>query len=266
MSDALHWSHLAAVAAGASLLQFVLWLVQVRRRDASLVDAGWSGGIGVAAIALAVLGDGDPVRRLVLAALVALWSLRLTVYLVRDRLLGKPEDGRYRLLREQWGAAANRNFFVFFQVQAFFIVAFAWPFWLIAADATPVGAWHDLAGLGLWLVGYAGVAVSDAQLAAWRRDPAHRGRTCRGGLWRYSRHPNYFFEWILWSGYPLMALAAPWAPAAWFTPLFLLFLLLFVTGIPYNEKRNLESRGEDYRRYQRSTSPFIPWFPKPESP
>ena len=91
---------------------------------------------------------------------------------------------------------------------------------------------------------------------------AQAHRTCRAGLWHVSRHPNYFFEWILWCGYAVIAVSAPWAAAAWFTPAFLLYLLLFVTGIPYNEKRNLESRGDDYRNYQRVTSPFIPWFPK----
>ena len=262
MSEHLHWWHLAAVAAGAMALQFGLWLIQVRRRDASLVDAGWSGGIGLAAIALALLGDGNPMRRLLLGGMVAVWSLRLTTYLVRDRLIGKPEDGRYRLLRQQWGVNANRNFLIFFQVQAFFIVAFSWPFWLIAADRSALGGIYDWVGLGIWLAGFTGVALADSQLARWRQSAANAGRTCRAGLWHVSRHPNYFFEWILWCGYAVIAFSAPWAVAAWFTPAFLLYLLLFVTGIPYNEKRNLESRGDDYRNYQRVTSPFIPWFPK----
>ena len=265
MSDTLQWLHLAAVAGGAMVLQLGLWLIQVRRRDASLVDAGWSGGIGCAAVMLALLGDGDPSRRLVLGGLGAAWSLRLTIYLVRDRLLGKPEDGRYRLLRQQWGTQANRNFLIFFQVQAFFIVAFSWPFWLMAADRAPFGAWHDWVGLAVWLVGFIGVAIADAQLARWRQATVNAGRTCRAGLWQVSRHPNYFFEWVLWCGYPLIAISAPWSVAAWGTPAFLLYLLLFVTGIPYNEKRNLESRGDDYRQYQRVTSAFIPWFPKSEA-
>lgn len=257
---------LAWIALGASLMMAALWMVQRRRNDASLVDAGWSFGIGVAAVVLAALGDGDPLRRLAVAGLGAAWSLRLTLHLVRDRLLGKPEDGRYAMLRQAWGTNAQRNFFIFFQAQAGFIVAFACPFLAIAADPRPFGRWSDLAGIALWALALAVNATADRQLARWRGDPANRGRTCRGGLWRFSRHPNYFGEWLLWCSYGLIAWGAPqwWlAPA---TAAFLLVLLLGVTGIPYTEKRALASRGDDYRAYQRATSPFVPWFPRAEQP
>ena len=254
------------IALGASLLMAGLWVVQRRRADASLVDAGWSFAIGVAAVTLAALAEGDPLRRLVAGGLGAVWSLRLTSHLVRDRLLGKPEDGRYAMLRAKWGAQAQRNFFIFFQAQAGFVVAFACPFLTIAADPRGFGTWSDLAGVALWALGLGLNVTADRQLARWRGDPANRGRTCRGGLWRFSRHPNYFGEWLLWCSYALIAWGAPqwWlAPA---TAAFLLVLLLGVTGIPYTEKRALASRGDDYRAYQRATSPFIPWFPRAEQP
>jgi len=254
------------VALGASLMMVVLWFVQRRRTDASLVDAGWAFGIGVSAVVLALLGDGDPLRRGVIGALGAVWSARLTGHLVRDRLLGKPEDGRYAMLRQSWGASAQRNFFIFFQAQAGFVVAFACPFFAIAADPRPFGSVLDIAGIALWALALALVATADRQLARWRAAAVNRGRTCRGGLWRFSRHPNYFGEWLLWCSYALVAWGAPqwWlAPA---TAAFLLILLLGVTGIPYTEKRALASRGDDYRAYQRATSPFIPWFPKAETP
>lgn len=256
----------AWIALASSALMAVLWLVQRARRDASLVDAGWAAGIGAAAVVLAVTGDGDHLRRLAMGTLGACWSLRLTIYLLRDRVLGKPEDGRYAMLRAMWGVHAQRNFFLFFQLQAGFVVAFACPFLGIAADPRRFGAWTDLAGVALWLVALTIVTTADHQLARWRANPINHGCTCRGGLWRFSRHPNYFGEWLLWCSYILIAWGGPqwWlAPA---TALLLLVLLLGVTGIPYTEKRALASRGDDYRAYQRTTSPFIPWFPKTERP
>ncbi len=257
---------LAWIALASSVLMAALWQVQRMRQDASLVDAGWAAAIGGAAIALALLGDGNQLRRLVAGTLGTCWSLRLTTHLLRDRVIGKPEDGRYAMLRASWGAHAQRNFFLFFQLQAGFAVAFACPFLAIAADPRHFGGATDLAGLALWLAALALVSSADRQLARWRADPANQGRTCRGGLWRYSRHPNYFGEWLLWCSYILIAWGGPQWWLALATALLLLVLLLGVTGIPYTEKRALASRGDDYRSYQRATSPFIPWFPTKERP
>lgn len=260
------WWHLVLVAAVISPAMIILWEIQRRRSDASLVDAGWSAGIGLGAALLLLLGEGDVTRRLVVGAMVGTWSLRLTVHLVRDRLIGKPEDGRYRMLREKWGDQAQFWFFLFFQFQAVLVVFFVLPFVVIAATSAPFGAWYDWLGLAVWVLAIAGEGIADRQLARWRADPANHGRTCRGGLWRYSRHPNYFCEWLLWFAYVALAVGGAWWPLTLIVPIVLLLLLLFVTGIPYTEKRALASRGEDYRAYQRATSPFIPWFPRSESP
>lgn len=260
------WSHLLLVAAVIAPVMAVLWEIQRRRQDASLVDAGWSAGIGLGALLLLVLGEGDATRRVVAAVLVGTWSLRLTTHLVHDRLIGKPEDGRYRMLREKWGASAQPWFFVFFQFQALLVVFFVLPFLVIAVSPASFGAWYDWLGIAVWIIALAGEATADRQLARWRADPANAGRTCRGGLWHYSRHPNYFCEWLLWFAYVALAVGGSWWPIALVVPVVLLFLLLFVTGIPYTEKRALASRGDDYRAYQRTTSAFIPWFPRPESP
>jgi len=103
--------------------------------------------------------------------------------------------------------------------------------------------------------------MADRQLAAWREDPANAGRTCRAGLWAWSRHPNYFFEWLHWLAYPLLAVGLPLGWTVWFVPALMLLLVLKVTGIPPTERRSLERRGDDYRAYQRSTSAFIPMPP-----
>ena len=115
-----------------------------------------------------------------------------------------------------------------------------------------------------------GESVSDRQLAAWKADPANRGKTCRQGLWAVSRHPNYFFEWLHWMAYPVLGLAllgtplAAWWPITLLGPVIMLVLLLQFTGIPYTEKQAIRSRGEDYKKYQREVSKFFPWFVRKE--
>ena len=247
---------------GTGLLMLVLWMIQRARGDASLVDAGWAAGLGAMAVACAALGPGDASRRLLLGTLAGLWGGRLAVYLLLNRVVGKPEDGRYRKLRESWGPRAQPYFFAFFQVQAMLDVLFALPFAAVAFNAVPGPTALDLAGAAVILVSIAGESLADAQLAAFRRDPANRGRTCRRGLWRYSRHPNYFFEWMHWFAYPLMAVGSPYWALSLAGPLLMSFFLFKVTGIPATEAQALASRGDDYRDYQRTTSAFFPWFPK----
>ncbi len=259
------WWHVIFVAIGIAIVMVVLWIIQWRRRDASLVDAGWSAGIGLGSLFLLYMGDGDVTRRVVAGAMIGGWSLRLTWYLIHDRLIGKPEDGRYRMLRESWGASAQPWFFLFFQFQGWLVIFFSLPFVIIASTTPAFGVWYDYVAVGIWLIAIGGETIADAQLAAWRKNPDNAGRTCRAGLWRYSRHPNYFCEWLLWFSYVALACAGPWWPVTALIPTVLLFLILKVTGIPYTEKRALASRGDDYRAYQKSTSPFIPWFPKSES-
>jgi len=120
----------------------------------------------------------------------------------------------------------------------------------------------DLLAVGVFLVSVAGEAIADRQLAGFRADPANRGKTCRTGLWRYSRHPNYFFEWVHWWSYVLLGLGSPYWLVTILGPALMLVFLFKITGIPATEERALLTRGEDYRNYQRTTSPFFPWFPK----
>lgn len=236
----------------------VLWLVQARTKDASLVDVGWAGSLGLLAVLCAAVLPGDPHRRLLVGAMGGLWSARLARHLYVDRVRGKSEDGRYAALRAAWGGAANRNFFWFFQAQAALAAVLALPFAALAAAPGELGP-RDAAGAALWLVSVGGELMADASLAEFRSDAANKGKTCRAGLWRYSRHPNYFFEWTHWLAYAAMA-PADWR--VWLSPALMLYFLLRVTGIPATEEQAVRSRGEDYRRYQRETSAFIPWFPR----
>lgn len=244
----------------ASTAMAALWLLQVRMRDASHVDVAWAVLIACCAILYALLADGDGAHRVLAALLASIWGFRLGGYLLFDRVLGKEEDGRYRALRKKWGANANRNLLWFFQFQAAFVVFFSLPFALIALDpASGLGA-LEWAGVAVWAVGNVGTILSDRQLAQWRADPANKGRTARAGLWSWSRHPNYFFEWVNWCGIALVATAAPSGWIAWSVPAGLLVLLFRVTGIPATEAQALRSRA-DYAEYQRTTSVFVPLPP-----
>jgi steroid 5-alpha reductase family enzyme len=250
---------LGAVLASAAMT--CLWLVQVRTRDASHVDAGWAIGIALLAVVYALLADGSAGHRALAAGLATIWGGRLGLYLLRDRVLGKDEDGRYRALRAKWGARANRNFLVFFQLQALFVVFFSLPYLLISLDPqSGIGA-LEWTGAVVWAIGNAGATTADLQLARWRSRPESRGRTARTGLWAWSRHPNYFFEWVTWCGVALAATAAPWGWASWIVPAVLLVLLFRVTGIPATEAQALRSRA-DYADYRRTTSVFVPLPPR----
>jgi steroid 5-alpha reductase family enzyme len=215
-------------------------------------------------VLFAATSDGWPARRWLVGAMVGLWAGRLATYLLFNRVLGKPEDGRYVTLRKKWGEAADQRFFVFFQAQAALAWMFGLPALVVARIDTPEWTAWDATGVCIWVLAVANEALADAQLARFRARPENHGRACRDGWWRFSRHPNYFFEWVHWWSYAAMAVGAAgwWVTVA--APALLLFFLLRVTGIGPTEKQAASGRGEDYRRYQRTTSRFIPWIPRRE--
>lgn len=250
------------VLVGMSAVMVALWLESLRRHEADIVDLGWTAGLGAAALFYAAyLADGVPARRWLVAAIAAAWSGRLAYYLYR-RVRSPGEDGRYRTLRAKWGAAARGRFFVFFQAQGVLVALLSIHFLLamIASDAALGLA--DALGVAVWMIAIGGEAVADRQLDRFRSDPVNRGRVCRVGLWRYSRHPNYFFEWVHWLAYVPFAWGTPLLPWMALAPAAMLFFIVFVTGIPPTEAQSLKSRGEAYREYQRTTSVFIPMPPR----
>jgi steroid 5-alpha reductase family enzyme len=146
--------------------------------------------------------------------------------------------------------------------QAAFVAIFSLPFLVAASNHATQGNGWLVAAVLVWALSLGGESLADRQLAAFRADPANRGHACRAGLWRYSRHPNYFFEWLHWFAYLLLGAGSPWWWLALAGPLLMGVSLVWFTGIPYVEAQSLRSRGEDYRRYQQETSMFFPWFPK----
>ena len=242
-----------AVCAAA---QAILWLVAQRTKNAGIVDVGWALTFtAVVAVFGLSTGHWPPI-----AAVVVAWSLRLGGYLIARGAASGPEEGRYADLRARWSPHASRNFFVFFQAQAALTAvltsAFVTPFVEVARTA-----WLYWLGIAISVIGIAGEAVADAQLAKFKR--SHKGQVCDVGLWSWSRHPNYFFEWCVWIGYAVTGFAyAPWGLIA-LAPQAIIFASIFgVTGIPPTEKQALRSKGEAYAEYQRRVSRFVPMPPK----
>src|SRR5262249_52979555 len=243
-------------------LMFVLWLIHFPMRNAAIVDAGWAGGLAILGVLYAAMGEGFAARRYLIGGMVALWGFRLAIHLLTDRIIGHPEEGRYQELRRQWKTNTPLRFLLFFEFQALLCLGLSPPFYLASQNPAPALSIVEYAAVALWALAIAGESFADRQLAAFKRDPANRGKTCRGGLWSYSRHPNYFFEWLIWVAYALFAIGAPYGWIGLISPALILYFLLRVTGIPATEAHALRSRGEEYRRYQETTSAFIPWPPK----
>lgn len=237
-----------------------LWLYQAFTRNATIVDVGWSFGMGLSAVYLAWSADGDLGRRLLAGGLMAIWSLRLGGYLLYARVIkGHGEDTRYIAMRKRMGKHWLIGFFAVFQMQSLFVVLFMAPMLIVMSSPETLWQWHDYFAVGFWGIAIAGEGIADKQLHRFKSNPDNHGKTCQIGLWHYSRHPNYFFEWLHWFAYPFIAWGAAYAAWTWLMPAVMLLFLLRLTGIPYAESQALKHRN-DYAEYQQKTSMFIPWF------
>ncbi len=255
--------HLALFGAGIVVAtMFVLWLIHLAIRNAAIVDVGWALCLALLAIYYAFAGPGYTARKFAMAAMVGFWGFRLAGYLLFARVIGHPEEGRYVQLRKEWKRHLGLRFLFFFEFQALLDVVLSAPFLIASLNADAPLGFLEKFGAGIWLVAMIGEAVADTQLHKFKQNPANAGKTCRAGLWKYSRHPNYFFEWLIWVGYAVFALGSPWGWIGLISPALILYFLLGVTGIPATEAQALRSRGDEYRDYQRTTSSFVPWFPK----
>lgn len=248
-------------AAFAVAAKAAAWLLQLRLRNAGLVDAIWAWTLGSLAPLYAACGSAPPAVRLVLALMGAGWGLRLGVHLWR-RNYGKPEDWRYAKVRADWGVNADRNMFWFFQFQNLFTLALAASAYLPVAyrSGAPAVVGY-VAALAVWLTALAGESLADRQMEAFRADPANRGAVCDRGLWRYSRHPNYFFECLHWLAYLPLAWGGGWAWASLAAPLLMAWLLMKFSGVPLLEAE-LMRRKPGYAAYVRRTSALLPWWPR----
>ncbi|MEO6365608.1 MAG: DUF1295 domain-containing protein [Luteimonas sp.] len=254
------WILALVIWALSALAMTGVWSFAMRTRNIGYVDVAWAGLMSLAALVAGVFSSGAALPRLLTAAAGAVWGARLCVHLLR-RVLREEEDGRYQVLRQRWNGSPTK-FFVFFQVQALVVALFALPF--LAAASSPVEqvTFWTIAAIAVWVAAVGGESVADAQLAAFREVAGNAGKTCRAGFWGWSRHPNYFFEWLHWFAYVLLAVGSPHALLAWLGPVVMLVFLYRVSGIPWTEQQALRSRGEDYRLYQQEVSAFFPRPPR----
>jgi steroid 5-alpha reductase family enzyme len=238
-----------------------LWLVSLRLRDASIVDIFWGLGFVVVTWTAHLMAGSESARAWITSGLVTVWGVRLAAHLAR-RNLGHGEDYRYRAMRERHGQRFPLvSLGTVFLLQAVLLWIIALPAQAVHAfgAATPLG-WIDAVGITAWVIGLAFEWIGDEQLARFKASPSSRGAVMDRGLWRYSRHPNYFGNFLLWWGIGLLAVAA----GAWWTlvgPALLTFLLLRVSGVALLES-TIATRRPGYRDYVARTSAFVPWFPR----
>ena len=248
--------------AGLCTLFGMFYLLARRMDNYGIVDIVWSYSFAALVLYYGLFGGGWIVRKALIATMAMLWSLRLGTHLYRRVISHHPvEDGRYVQLRKDWAGNFAPKMFGFFQMQAGSVVLLGAGFFIICLNSDARLHPLEIAGAVLWLFALTGEAISDAQLSAFKRVKENKGRVCDVGLWHHSRHPNYFFEWLTWLGYTVIALPAPFGILGLSAPALILFFLLRLTGIPATEEHALRSR-KDYRRYQETTSAFVPWFKK----
>jgi steroid 5-alpha reductase family enzyme len=257
-----------AVSAGLAAIMAAAWLVWRSTKNSGWVDTIWTFGLGLVGglgALTALLHYGVTARPILVAVLIVVWSLRLGLHIAR-RTTGITDDPRYAKLLRDWGTDAARQMFWLLQKQAFVSIPLALSVVLATWNPLPGLRFLDLLGVLVLAVGIAGEAVSDRELRRFRADPANRDRICEIGLWSWSRHPNYFFEWFGWLAYPLFAIdlggGYPWGFIALIGPACMYWLLVHVSGIPPLEAHMQERRGKEFRGYQARTNAFFPAPPR----
>lgn len=265
----LYLEALVAITVSLSILMAIAWTVQQRTGNSGWVDTIWTFSLGLvgAGSALWPVGGAAPnARQWLVAALVAIWSVRLGAH-IAARTAKIDDDPRYAAFAKEWGVNSPRKMFVFLQNQGFGSIPLVFAIFVAARFPSETLRLQDYLGSLILFVGIAGESLADAQLKEFRHKPDHKGKVNTIGLWGWSRHPNYFFEWFGWLAYPVIALSTdyPWGLATLLAPLFMYWILRYVTGVPPLEEQMLKSRGEAYRAYQARTSVFFPMPPRKEA-
>lgn len=246
-------------------LMILLWLLSLALKNSSIVDIFWGTGFVIVAwVTFLLTPEGFEARKWLLSILVTIWGLRLSLYIL-TRNWGKPEDFRYQVWRKEAGSAWWwRSFFKVFLLQGVLLWIISTPFLAAQISAQPDRlTWLDFLAIPVWLIGFFFEAVGDWQLSRFKANPANKGKVFDRGVWRYTRHPNYFGDATQWWAYYLIALAA----GGWwtiFSPIIMTTLLMRVSGVTLLEK-SLKEEKPGYKEYIESTSEFIPWFPRKKS-
>ena len=250
-----------ASAVAIAILMVTTWLISVAVKNASIVDIVWGLGFVLVGWVSFGVGKGDDVRGWVLAILVSLWGLRLAGYLAR-RNVGHGEDYRYKAMRKHWGPKFPLiSLFTVFVLQGVLMWIVSLPLQLGQVEASPGFGPIGTMGVLVWAVGLFFEATGDAQLRRFKADPANAGKVMSSGLWRYTRHPNYFGDAVVWWGIAIVAAEAGVGAWGFIGAAVMTFLLVRVSGVALLE-RSLRKRKPEYEEYARRTSAFVPRPPR----
>jgi steroid 5-alpha reductase family enzyme len=255
MAEAIFFSSLSIF-----LYMTAVFFLALAKQDNSIVDIAWGPGFILVGLVNLSLRPAFAARQMLVFSLIVIWGARLAVHIyLRNRERG--EDYRYAQWRMSWGRwFVLRSYFQIFMLQGFLMLVVSFPAVLVSHSPGRGLGLLDLVGVSLWLLGFVFEAVGDYQMVIFRRNPQNKGRTIASGLWKYTRHPNYFGEAAMWWGIFLIAFSAPKGWAVVVSPLAITFLLLKVSGVAMIERKY---RGNaEFEAYARKTNAFFPWFPK----
>lgn len=239
------------------------WWVQIKTGQGGWADAFWSLGTGLAGVGVCLIpfgSDGPATRQIVAALLIGLWGLRLGTHIAR-RAASESDDARYAKLREEWGASHRIKMFGFLMLQAGAATLLLLSVLVAAHNPASHFGIMDLLGVAVFVIALGGEALADHQLKAFKQANTTKGQVCDRGLWAWSRHPNYFFEWLGWCAWPLFAIRLTdewlWGWLALIAPIYIYWLLNHVSGVPLLEAHMKRTRPEAFEQYARRTSRFF---------
>jgi len=239
-------------------LFFAMWVLHLFLKNAAVVDVGWGLGFILLCVQYIIHGAGFNLRSTICFVMIFLWGMRIVLYLLKRFSAEKEEDKRYKKIRKEFGGAAWFKFLFIFEFQAALEMIIGIPLLIVSLNPAPGLSAVEISGIIIFAAALLGETLSDEQLHSFKQDPVNKGKVCDIGLWQYSRHPNYFFELMIWVGIFVFSLGSPMGWAGIVSPLVMFYLLMYVSGVPLAEEQSLLSRGDAYRKYQKTTSIFFP--------
>lgn len=243
-----------------SLLMTVVYFISTRLNFYSLVDAAWAYGIGLITTGAFLFTPVITTKKIIVLSMALAWSLRLGTYLSFRLIQYYPiEDRRYQNLKKIW---SKLYLFLFFQFQGISQIIFCIPFFLVLVDSDDKISYSFLIGLTIFVIGLIGETIADRQLQLFKMQKENINKVFESGLWKYSRHPNYFFEWLAWCGVAMVAIESPYGYVGLISPISMFLTLNYFTGIPAVEAQSILTKYSVYKNYQNKTNSFFPGFRK----